>query len=255
MKFTVAFLPGRFDAPSGGLCEWLEANRPDIAGHTEVVNSARREISRAKRLLTHGKGGPNGSGNTANSWPALEARFTGNGERVAKVTDWTYFRKGGGEVEAWAPFTVLEDATNGRSVVVSTLHAPAHVEGPNGFRRYHRTRAHRAAVRGWKRYARKYQAIHNADARILMIDGNVNYQRDIFARWFRRTFPRLAPADRARGQSRFSPRATHGRRAIDRILVSRALRVIDYRIVNSPEGYDHNWLLATVEWRKRSRSA
>jgi hypothetical protein len=246
--FTVAHVSGRFDAPRGPLAAWLDKYDPDICGHTEVNTAAREaEIQTGPRSIEWDNK-PRGDtrGNCAVSW------HTKVGQPVVyrdsfKCTDLTYFRVGGAKVTIWAPIVVL--SIGGRNVLVSTIHLPSAVEVKGGFARTQRTIVHRAAARGWRRECRRVARKFNAE-RVMTGDFNISVFQQFATAWYQRTFPRLRGAEYAR-QGRL--RATHGRRAIDRVMHSRGLRATSYQTTERVEGYDHRPIIVTLAFDQRPR--
>jgi hypothetical protein len=249
--FTVAHVSGRFDAPRGPLAAWLDKYDPDVCGHTEVNKVDRAtEITSADRRIRwdrRPRGDTRGNCAVSWTWSGESLNFNPAYRESFKCTDLTYFRVGGAKVTIWAPIVVLK--IGGRNVLFSTIHLPSAVETKGGFARTQRTLVHRTAARGWRRECRRVAKKYDAE-RVMTGDFNISVFQQFATAWYQRTFPRLRGAEYAR-QGRL--RATHGRRAIDRVMHSRGLRATSYQTTEELDGYDHRPIIVTLAFDERPR--
>lgn len=257
---TIAQASGKFDARRGPLKWWLEEWKPVFCGHTEVNNWNKvHEINDAGRdsiWNPHGRG--DNEGNTLVS-ALSDSGWVRIHHEYFLCTRLTYNRVGGAEVEIWASIDVYQhQETGGRKLVFSSIHLPPTVEQTwfkKPGQRSKRVLVHRNAVRNWKRRCRRLSKRYAAE-RVLTGDFNLNSRRKAVRGWMRRTFPRLAGAQRRQARIQ-RKQGTHGPRRIDHILLSKGLVAVPgtYKVHPTiPGGYDHRFITVDIAWKIRGKS-
>lgn len=131
-------------------------------------------------------------------------------------------------------FALLRNRYTGHTLVVSTAHLPASVEGD--WTTGHRAAEHRKAVDVWRRTHRAWRRAFKPDAELAWADWNLNLHRDWVADWIDEAWPALDLPSEAVIPSG----GTHaGGRLID-WFVCRGLRVRSWRILRWPWASDHH---------------